>query len=363
MIVSHSLVMPVLLGLLVAFGLPGCQPSADTTLPAPVVITGEPIILTPTPLPTSTVAPNHSPTMLTSSPEVRSSPTETQVSPTAIPLATPTRDATPPPAPDELFFDTITIGQSYGGRPVVSYRFGSGANHIVIVGGMHGGYEWNSILLADRLREHFQLASRSVPATVTLHIIPNANPDGLYTVTGHEGPFTPADLSDDTFPGRFNGNGVDLNRNWDCNWTANGLWRNQPVSGGANPFSEPESQALRDYLLAQNPALVLFLHSAANAIYVSGCATPHPTSHELALIYGQASGYPVFELFEHYPITGDAGDWLTTQGIASFTVELFSHESLDWDQNLAGVNALLNHYAGQPHVGGVSPIGEQEITP
>jgi hypothetical protein len=244
-----------------------------------------------------------------------------------------------------------TIALSASGRPITAYRFGSGPTPVVIVGGMHGGYEWNSILLADQLRQHYRDNPESIPAPVTLHLIPNANPDGLFAVTGFDGPFEPADIPAGdpvvNLGGRFNGNGIDLNRNWDCNWTATALWRDQEISGGASPFSEPEARGLRDYLLALQPAVVIFLHSAAGAVYVSGCPTPHPPSRELSLIYGQAAGYPVREFFDHYAITGDAGDWLTTQGIPSFSVELFTHESLDWEENLAGMSALLRYFDQQ----------------
>lgn len=239
------------------------------------------------------------------------------------------------------------IGASAEGRPIHAHRLGSGETAVVLVGGIHGGYEWNSILLAQQLLEHFRLHPESVPAALSLHIIPIANPDGLFAVTGREGSFKPADMSADTLPGRFNGNDVDLNRNWDCNWSSIALWRAQTVSGGSAPFSEPETVGLREYLLSINPVVVVFLHSAANAVYVSGCPEPHPPSYELAGVYGQAAGYPVHETFDHYAVTGDAGDWLTTQGIASFSVELSSHESLDWQQNLGGMTALLD-YVGVP---------------
>ena len=274
---------------------------------------------------------------------IRDSPDTAQPPPS--PAVDPATTAPPAAATEPI---SRTIALSAGGRPITAYTLGTGDTAIVLVGGLHGGYEWNSILLAERLLDHFQGHPELLPAAVTLHVIPNANPDGLFAVLGFDGPFTPGNFpaTDPTvyLPGRFNGNGVDLNRNWDCNWTADALWRDQPISGGASAFSEPETRGLRDTLLALDPAAVVFLHSAANAVYVAGCPTPHAASRDLALVYGQAAGYAVEETFDHYAITGDAGDWLTTQDIASFTVELFSHESLDWEQNLAGMVALLGYF-------------------
>lgn len=253
------------------------------------------------------------------------------------------------PAPEDdqeleetnLTAEPLQIGLSAEGRALLAHRIGRGKAHVIIVGGIHGGYEWNTILLANQILKYFKDKESGVPATITLHIIPNANPDGLFAVSGREGDFEPADIYSDSSPGRFNGNDVDLNRNWDCNWMPTALWRNIPVSAGNTPFSEPESRSLRDYILANSPDVVVFLHSAADAVYVSGCPEPHLASEELATVYARAADYPVFLLFDHYQITGDAGDWLTTQDIASFTVELVSHDAVEWEKNLAGILALL----------------------
>ncbi len=277
------------------------------------------------------------------------------------PLAPPAYTATPPitakPAaalptkPSPTLPPTITpdnlpqiIGYSYEGRPIYSYRFGSGPIPIVFVGGIHGGYEWNTILLAYQAMDYFAAQPYRIPTNVTIFIIPVANPDGLFAVTQKEGRFLVEDLAEDTFPGRFNGRNVDLNRNWDCQWSATAVWRNQPVSGGSQPFSEPESRALRDFFLEKRPALVLFWHSAANGVFAAGCPETDGHSRQLATIFGGASGYPVYERFTYYLVTGDAGDWLSTQGIPSISIELKTHEALDWKENLAGMLTLLAHY-------------------
>lgn len=258
--------------------------------------------------------------------------------------ALPTETATPTavPAPPNAIIQPF--GTSVQGRPLVAYRFNDGPQHIIFVGGIHGGYEWNTITLAYEAIDYFSTHPEAIPKNVTLHIIPSANPDGQYLVTQSNGRFTPPIAVTDTVPGRFNANGVDLNRNWDCEWAEAAVWRESQVSGGTRPFSEKETVALRDYLLAQTPAVVVFWHSAANGVFAAGCPTTDLPSVTLATIYGQAAGYPVHQRFSSYPVTGDAGDWLTTQGIPSFTVELINHESTDWPQNMAGLTALLNYF-------------------
>lgn len=242
-------------------------------------------------------------------------------------------------------YTTSVIGYSAEERPLTDIQFGSGPTHIIFIGGIHGGYEWNTILLAYDMIDYFAANPRAVPAEVTLHIIPAANPDGQYLITGLEGRFSALDVAADSLPGRVNGRGVDLNRNWDCNWTANALWRDQPTSGGVKVFSEPETLALRDFLLELNPVAVIFWHSAANGVFAAGCPDVHQPSLNLAGVYGRAAGYPVYETFTSYPVTGDAGDWLSLQGIAAVSVELLNHESTDWSKNLAGVTAVLRQFS------------------
>jgi hypothetical protein len=239
---------------------------------------------------------------------------------------------------------SISVGHSYEGRPITGQQFGFGPTRLILVGGLHGGYEWNTVLLAYRAIDYFLARPGAVPPEVTLTIIANANPDGLFAVTNREGRFSQVDLMADTIPGRFNGRGVDLNRNWDCRWQESAEWRDQLVSGGQYPFSEPESRALRDFFLVQEPALVLFWHSAANGVFAGGCPDTFTPSYELAEVYGRAAGYPVFEHFDSYSVTGGAGGWLAMQGVPSISVELKTHESVEWEENLAGITALLAHY-------------------
>lgn len=267
-------------------------------------------------------------------------PSSTPMS-TSTPTITPTATAVP-------FGTASIIGYSAGNHAIESYQFGNGPTTIILIGGMHGGYEWNSILLAYQFIDYLLANPDSLPATLTLFIIPSANPDGQVKVTGITGRFTTTDIAYDTIPGRFNDHGVDLNRNWDCQWQPTGTWRDQTVSGGSYPFSEPESRVLRDFIVAQDPVATIFYHSAFNAIFTGGCPTIGPRTRELAEIYAGAANYTIYEQFDSYPITGDAGDWLTTQNIPSITVELSSHESLDWTRNLNGFLAVLAHFGNIP---------------
>jgi LysM repeat protein len=238
-------------------------------------------------------------------------------------------------------FERQVIGMSANGHPLETYRAGQGGYHVVIVGAIHGGYEWNTALLAYRILAHFSVYPDDLPADITLHILPIANPDGVVAVTGETGPFAIADLDGDTTLGRFNGNGVDLNRNWGCEWSAVGTWRQTTVSGGNRPISEPETRALREYLIGIEPDAVIWLHSAAGLLVPGNCNDiNHEPSGRAARLYGAQAGYPVGD-FSAYQVTGDAADWLAQHRIASFTVELTDHQGLEFERNLAGLRSLF----------------------
>ena len=249
---------------------------------------------------------------------------------------------TPAHLPD-LDYGYAIIGFSAGGRAIEVFSFGEGPNHVVFVGGIHGGQEWNTVLLAHEIIDYFNAYRDDIPPGVTIDIIPVANPDGLFLVTGSAGRFEPAWVVEPTQGGRFNARGVDLNRNWDCDWSASARRGGRSVDPGSGPFSEPESRALRDYFLALSPRAVVFWHSMANLVAPGGCDGSDGGSGRLAATYGEAAGYPVGP-FTAYEVTGDASAWLAGQGIPAIIVELATKERSESGQNLAGVLAVLDAY-------------------
>lgn len=241
------------------------------------------------------------------------------------------------------------IGTSVEARPIEAYTFGTGPTDLLFVGGIHGGYEWNSALLAHQMIDYLEQHEAVIPENVTVHIIPNLNPDGLYAATGLEGSFAAADIPNNNMHtsgnGRFNANEVDLNRNFDCKWAPESTWRGQPVSAGTNAFSEPEAQALRDYVASTSPDAAIFWHSKADNVYASECENGVlPETLTLMRTYAEAGDYGAVPVFDAYPITGDAEGWLASLGIPAVTVELGSRTSTEWEQNLAGTTAILDMY-------------------
>lgn len=242
-----------------------------------------------------------------------------------------------------------TIGTSVEGRSIEAYRFGTGSTSLLFVGGIHGGYEWNSVLLAYDAIDYFNDTPTAIPENISLYIIPALNPDGLVSVIGKEGRFSLTDVPKNnaaqTGQGRFNKNGVDLNRNFDCKWQPTSTWRSTPVSAGAAAFSEPEAAALRDFVFRINPSAVVFWHSQANTVYASECENGVlPKTLSLMNTYASAADYLTQATFDAYPVTGDAEGWLASIGIPAITVELKTRTSPEWEQNKRGIEAILQSY-------------------
>lgn len=143
----------------------------------------------------------------------------------------------------------VTIGQSVSGRDIKALIISGDPDspgtkpRVRLTGGIHGSELISSELMIYFIR--YILESYGADADITdlvdsryIAIIPVLNPDGLAVA------------------GRRNDNGVDLNRNFSYAWA--------PGYGyGTAPFSEPESQALRDFSLQENFHISLTFHSGA----------------------------------------------------------------------------------------------------
>lgn len=241
------------------------------------------------------------------------------------------------------------IGKSFDGRDIVANYYGNGEKKILFVGGIHGGYSWNTSLVAYELMDYLKTNSTVIPSGVQVAVIPVLNPDGLSKVVATAGRFKATDIvaSQNTqISGRFNGNEVDINRNFDCEWKAAGTWQNKTVSGGSEPFSEPESQAIKTFVESYKPDAVVVWYSAAGGVFASSCRNGvSPETNMLTDLYAEASGYPAYQEFDFYEITGDMVNWLAKNNIPGISVLLTNHTDTEWSKNLAGIKALLKHYA------------------
>jgi hypothetical protein len=311
-------------------------PSATSTLPIQTPITLQNSRPTQTPRVVIAVVPTAVPTAIPTDRPSPILPTALQILPTLPPLPfsspspalTPDPKATPsgtPVLPRPPAANTFVIGQSAQGRDILAWRFGSGGKTLLLVGGIHTGFESNTVLLINALVAHFESTPIDVLPGMSVILIPVLNPDGL--VRGRN-----AD-------GRFNANNVDLNRNWGCDWSATAYWKQEKVNPGAYPFSEPETQALQAFIQQIRPTAALFYHSAADGIFEGTC-NDKVDSAQLAAVLGDASGYPYGKPFTAYTVSGTESNWADGEGILSADVELAGTRDAEFDRNLRGILAV-----------------------
>ncbi|HSL31930.1 MAG TPA: M14 family metallopeptidase [Anaerolineales bacterium] len=224
------------------------------------------------------------------------------------------------------------IGFSLGGRPIHVYTFGSGEREYLIVAGIHGGYEWNTIELANELITYLYDKPSAVPGDVTLYIIPNMNPDGEARAHGVDG--------------RVNNNGVDLNRNfpsdnWTANWNRDGCWIYRPTTGGRRGGSEPETRAVMGFIRNHDIQALISYHSAALGVFPGGDPWT-PDSRRLARALADATGYPYPPVDTGCEYTGTLADWAVENGVgAAVDMELRNHRDIDFEENVKALQVLL----------------------
>jgi protein MpaA len=256
-----------------------------------------------------------------------------------LPTLTPNPYYSPPP------FETPTpfvlangpvpgaIGYSVAGRPIDVYTFGSGEREYLIVAGIHGGYEGNTIALANELIKYLNEHPDLVPHDATLYIIRNMNPDG--------------EARADDAEGRVNNHGVDLNRNfpssnWAEDWNRNGCWIMRPTTGGTHGGSEPETRAVMNFIASRKITAMISYHSAALGVFPGGVPWEED-SKRLASTMAFVTKYPYPPIDTGCIYTGTLADWAVEHGVsAAVDMELADHRNTDFDRNLKALRALLS---------------------
>ncbi len=281
------------------------RPTASAAPPPPPLLPGEP---SRTPVPTRYYLPTVTP-----------NPRSTQPV-----LSTPTIFVLPYGEKPEV------IGYSVSRRPIEVYTFGHGERQRLVVAGIHGGYEWNTIALADQLITYINDHPEVVPSDVTLFILRDINPDG--------------DARDHGIDGRVNDHGVDLNRNfpvnWSSTWDRNGCFDQAPTTSGSGPASEPETRLVIKFLSNRRVEALISYHSAALGIFPGG--TPwDAASVRLAEQVASVSTYPYPPVKTGCVYAGTLADYAVSRGIAAVEIELSDHESTEFTMNLRILKALL----------------------
>jgi hypothetical protein len=285
------------------------------------------VVITPEVIPTDITPPSETPEPATPIPPTI---TPTLESDTPTPIENQIPSLTSTPTFTTFYEGPIEIGYSVEGRPLEIYRFGRGPNAYLIVAGIHGGYEMNTVELAEEIIHYLAVRPSLIPDDSTLYILRVLNPDGLEYLNQKEG--------------RANFHGVDLNRNfpvlWQETWPKNGCWDYLDLNAGSQPASEPETIALMAFILEHPIVALVSYHAAAPGIYPAGKPV-YDDSDDLARNLSKASGYPYPAFDPGCKMTGSLVDWVATTDAAAVDVELSNHWSTDFEINLKLIMELV----------------------
>ena len=164
-----------------------------------------------------------------------------------------------------------------------------------------------------------------------IHFIPAVNPDGLeYDIKGNEYQMWRKNRKRNS-----NGSyGVDLNRNYGFDWGKGGSSSN-PNSDtymGTTPFSEPETQSIKNYVESLSRVKILLSYHTYSSLilYPWGGRNEriednrdYQTFTKMASKMAAWTGYTPEQSSELYIATGDTCDWAYGErGIFAFTFEL-----------------------------------------
>ncbi len=168
-------------------------------------------------------------------------------------------------------------------------------------------------------------------------IVPSVNPDGAeYDIsTGRYKMWRKnrRDNGDGTF-------GVDLNRNYGHGWGTGGSSHDtsSDIYMGKAPFSEPETQVIRDFVTSQaNTRVLLSFHTFSELVLYPWGGTNDPIANErdrktfetMAKTMAAWNKYTPEQASDLYIASGDTTDWAYGEhGIFAFTFELSPKNSL-----------------------------------
>ena len=250
-----------------------------------------------------------------------------------------------------------SIGVSYEGRTIRAFRISDNPNvdenePEVLYTALHHAREPNGLMQLLYFM-YYLLNNYGTDSEVTclldnreLYFVPIVNPDGyLYNEsTDPQGGGMWRKNRRDNQDGTF---GVDLNRNYGANWGYDNVGSSPTSSSdtyrGAGPFSEPETQATRNFCNSRQFRSALNYHTYGNLLiypygYVPLLLTPDSNlfsthAHELTSVnnYKYGTGFQTVG----YVTNGDSDDWMyseqtTKSKILSMTPEAGSPQFGFW---------------------------------
>lgn len=221
------------------------------------------------------------------------------------------------------FIEVGSAGESVLGRKLYYIRLGKGPNQ-VFYNAVHHSLEWITSPLLMKFTENFLKSYtngnniRGYDLTKiwndsSIYIMPMVNPDGVDLVLNGLRPNNPYyeeliewnnGSTDFSKVWQANNKGVDLNHNYPAGWEESkkqaeelGITGPGPTRyGGPFPLSEPETEAVTEFVKNHNFRLVLAYHTQGEVIYWQFQNLQPPESRRIGDLFSEVSGYRMAEI-------------------------------------------------------------------
>lgn len=242
--------------------------------------------------------------------------------------------------------EVYSVGKSVEGRELLCIKFGCGDKKIFLNGAHHSlewitasllmGFSFDFLNSVKKGKKLYDYDTQKIYDNATFYIMPMVNPDGVnMVINGLDEDNEYHNLVKEMLSGidarkvwQANIHGVDLNHNYDASfYEGKTLEKENGIFGagstrfsGEEPFSEPETTAVRELFCKEMFNLSIAFHSQGEVIYwdYQNKSKYFDISKELS----KASGY---ELDTAGGITAVSGfkDWVIEKyNLPAFTVEV-----------------------------------------
>lgn len=228
----------------------------------------------------------------------------------------------------EITTDTMSIGKTLEGRDIIAFKISDNPEvdedepEVFFNAAIHAREAITPLIILDMVR--YLLENYGTDPEVThlvndreLWFVPVMNPDGYQYNVAHQWPGgmwrkNRKNNGDGSF-------GIDLNRNFGYMWGYDNAGSSpdgiDETYRGTGPFSELETQAIRDFVIERNFVLTMNYHSCSN-LYLWAYSYNNSYSPDEDIFRALGDSMNVFNGYEAgvdaigYPVNGGADDWM-----------------------------------------------------